>query len=655
MRVEGPDKVSGRARYSCDVRLPGQLYAALLRSPHPHAKVTRVDASRAKALDGVHAVLSAFEAPEIPWYETSRLFDRTLRFVGDEVAAVAAENEDLARDALRLIEVVYEPLPFDAARGAAEEPKVEERGDAAAGLRAADLVLEETYTTPTALHNALEPHGCTAAWEGDVLTLYESTQGIFAVRDEVAEKLDLAPDRVRVLTEHMGGGFGAKQIAWKPSVIAALLARASGRPVQLFLERSAENLASGNRNATRQRVRLGAKRDGTLTAIDVQVELDGGAYGAGGEDSDVVGTYLTLYRCPNVRTEQVVRRTHAGPAVAFRAPGHAEGSFALESAMDELAYRLGIDPIDLRLRNYTARDQRLDKPYTSAQSLRRCIDAVAVEFRSARKKRRGVGFAIHDWAAGSGHPPAEARVALAEGRATLTVGVQDIGTGTRTALTQLVAQELQLPLEKIDIELGDTARGLRGPTSAGSATLASLAPAVIEAAREAKKTGRGEARRAKNRKDMSIRTCGAQCAEVEVDMETGAVRVLRVVAAHDCGRIVDPQRVDSQVLGGITQALGYALMEERVLDPRLGEVLNANLEQYEVPTIADLPEIVNLTESQPDLEANASGVKGIGEPPLIATAPAIANAVFDATGVRVRGLPIRRDKLISAFPSHDTL
>jgi CO/xanthine dehydrogenase Mo-binding subunit len=450
---------------------------------------------------------------------------------------------------------------------------------------------------------------------------------------------------VRVVTEHMGGGFGAKQVAWKHSVIAALLARRSARPVQLFLERSAENLAAGNRNATRQRVRLGAKRDGTLTAIDVRIELDGGAYGVGGEDSDVIGTYLTLYRCAHVRAEQVLVRTHAGPAVAFRAPGHAEATFALESAMDELAHRLGVDPVALRLRNYTERDQREQKPYTSAQSLRRCIERVGAEYRSLKKKR-GIGFAIQDWSAGAGHPPAEARVELRDGGATLTVGVQDIGTGTRTALARLVAEELDLPLEKVCVKLGDTAPELRGPTSAGSATLPSLAPAVIEAARRAKATGRGEAKRAANRSDMSIRTCGAQCAEVEVDVETGEVRVLRVVAAHDCGRVVDPVRVESQVIGGITQALGYALSEERVLDVRLGEVLNANLEEYKVPTLADLPEIVNLTESMPDTEANPSGVKGVGEPPLIATAPAIANAVFDATGVRIRSLPLKREHFL---------
>ena len=654
-RLEGADKVTGRARYASDVRLPGQLYARILRSPHPHARIVRVDPSRAEALPRVHGVLSSANAPDMSWYQDSRLFDSTVRYIGDEVAAVAAESEDIAEDALRLIEVQYLPRAFDTGEGEPVRSKLQERGAAEGGLREADVVIDQVYTTQTALHNALEPHGCTAVWEGDELTLYESTQGIFAVRDEVAEKLGVAKEKVRVVTPHMGGGFGAKQVAWKHSVIAALLAKATRRPVQLILERAAENLASGNRNATRQHVRIGAKRDGTLTAIDARIEVEGGAYSVGGEDSDVTGTYLTLYRCPNVRAEQTVLKTNTGPAVAFRAPGYAEANFALPSAMDELARELGMSPIEIRLRNYAERDQSEDKPYTSASSLRRCIERAAQVF-DWKRTRKGMGFAAHDWAAGGGWPPAGAEVRVGDGRAEVIVGVQDIGTGSRTALAQIAARELELPVEKIDIRLGDTAPGIYGPTSAGSATLASVGPAVLEAARKAKKAGSARAQRGKNPQDKSIRTCGAQCVEVAVDTDTGEVTVRRVVAAHDCGRIVNPVLVESQVLGGITQALGYALSEERVIDERFGEPLNANLEEYKVPTVADVPEIVNATQSMPDEEANALGAKGIGEPPIIPTAAAIANAIFDATGVRIRDLPITRDKLLAALCApHETV
>jgi xanthine dehydrogenase YagR molybdenum-binding subunit len=652
-RVEGPEKVSGRARYSCDVRLAGLLYARVLRAPLPHARITRIELEKAQALPGVHAVLSSAGGPEIEWYEESRLFDRTLRFVGDEVAAVAAESEEIAEDALRLIEVQYEPLPFttgldDGERG---EPVTAERGDVDGGLREADIVVEQTYCTQSALHNAMEPHGCTAAWEGETLVLYESTQGIFDVREEVAEKLGLPEARVRVITQHMGGGFGAKQIAWKHSVIAALLARQAQRPVQLMLDRESENLAVGNRNATRQRVRLGAKRDGTLTAIDVHALLQIGAYSVGGEDSDVIGTYQTLYRCPNVRAEQIPVRTNTGPAVAFRAPGHAEANFALESAMDELARALSIDPIELRLRNYATEDQTENKPYTSADSLRRCYQLVRQKLGKpgtpGEGKKRGLGFAAHDWAGGSGWPPAEVRVELGrDGSATVFTGTQDIGTGTRTALCQVAAEALGIAPERVSIELGDTASGLRSTTSAGSTTLASFGPAVRQAARAAKERGSGSGRRGKNRDDKSIRTCGAQAVEVEVDTETGEVQVLRVIAAHDCGRVINPVLVQSQVIGGITQALGYALSEQRIVDAASGLVLNANLEEYKVRTAADRVEIVNVTESMPDLEANELGVKGIGEPPLIPTAAALANAIFDAVGVRIRDLPCSREKLL---------
>lgn len=591
------------------------------------------------------------------WYEESRLFDRTVRFCGEEVAVVAAESEEIAEDALRLIEVDYEPLPFTLGLddGERDEPTVEQRGDIKRGFREAEVVIEQTYSTQTALHNALEPHGCTAAWENETLVLYESTQGIFAVRKAVSAKLRMPAKRVRVITQHMGGGFGAKQVAWKHSVMAALLARRAGRPVQLMLDRESENLAAGNRNATRQRVRLGAKRDGTLTAIDVHALVQIGAYRAGGEDSYVIGTYQTLYRCPNVRAEQALVRTNTGPAVAFRAPGHAEATFALESAMDELARALALDPFELRLRNYATEDQVEDKPYTNAQSLRRCYEQVAAAFgwgekrggETAGARKRGVGCAVHDWEGGSGHPPANVRVEIGpNGAVRIVTGTQDIGTGTRTALAQIAAEELGVPMERISIALGDTAENLYAPASAGSSTLATLGPAVRMAAAKAKKRGSGKGVRGDNPEDKSIRTCGAQCVEVEVDTGTGEVRVVRVAAAHDCGRVINPLLVESQVIGGITQGLGYALTEERVVDAASGIVLNANLEEYKVQTAADLPQIINATASMPDWDANETGAKGIGEPPIIPTAAAVANAIFDAVGVRVRDLPLKRDRLL---------
>jgi CO/xanthine dehydrogenase Mo-binding subunit len=656
-RIEAFEKVTGRACYSADVRPPGLLHAQVLRSPWPHARIRRIDLSRARALPGVHAVLCRGNAPAIRWYDDSGLFDGELRFAGDEVAAVAAEDEDIAEDALRLIEVDYETQGFTIgfAHASASDSNVQERGDVAAGRAEAHCIVEQTYATQTALHNALEPHGCTALWEGDLLTLYESTQGIFSVRAGVAEKLGIPEQNVRVVTRHMGGGFGSKQIAWKHSVIAALLAAQAGRPVQLMLDRQAENLAVGNRQATRQQLSIGARADGTLCFIEAHLTMERGAHAAGGESSMVAGIYQTLYRCANVRIEERTLTTNTGPAVAFRAPGYVEAAFALESAVDELARALGMDPIALRIANYVTMDQKKERPYSSPDALRRCYEQATRAFgwstwrRPPRTgpKRRGIGFAAHVWQGGGGHPPAKVRVVRQpEGTARVITGTQDIGTGTRTALAQIAAEALGIPVSQVAVTLGDTADGLYAPVSAGSATLATLGPAVRAAALAAASGQDGCGERGPNPDDVTIHTFGAQCVEVEVDVDTGEVSVLRVVAAHDCGRIVNPRLVDSQVIGGITQGLGYALSEARHVDAALGLVLNANLEEYKLPTMADVPEIVNATESMPDTVANPLGAKGIGEPPIIPIAPAIANAIFDATGVRIRELPVTRERLL---------
>jgi CO/xanthine dehydrogenase Mo-binding subunit len=593
----------------------------------------------------------------------------------------------------------------------AGEPKEYARGDVAAGFAAADVVIERTYSTHAALHNALEPHGSTAQWEGDRLVLWCSTQSVFDVRQQVAQKLGLPAHRVRVIKQFMGGGFGAKQVAWKQDVIAALLARQAGRPVQLMLDRRAENLVAGNRNATEQRVRIGAKRDGSLTAIEALVALESGAYQVGGEASNVVGIYQDLYRCPNVHTTQTAYYTNYGPTVAFRAPGYVEGAFALESAMDELARELGLDPLDLRLRNYSEVEQQEGKPYTLPEGLRACYERATGTFgwRDYKKppaqgtKRRGIGLAASSWIGGSGHPPGYAWVKLNDdGTAEVVTGTQDIGTGTRTGLTQVAAEELGLPPDQVALHLGDTGYGPYSPVSSGSATQPTLGPAIRAAAADAKRqlleaaaeilevdatwlvvragkievTGKlggaersvpvgeimgqlaphmilGQGARGPNPADKAIRTFGAQCAEVEVDIATGEVTVLRVVAAADCGRVVNPKLVESQMIGGVTQGLGFALTEERVVDSRYGFVINANLEEYKVPTVADIPAITHAPVDIPDVAANPTGAKGVGEPPLIPTAPAIANAIFDATGVRLYTAPLNRRRLVEALAARE--
>jgi xanthine dehydrogenase YagR molybdenum-binding subunit len=714
-RADAAAKVTGSAVYTSDVRPKGLLYARVLRSPHAHARVKDINCTALVAMPGVRAVLTRADAKGIGWYQDSEIYPETVHFLGDEVAAVAAETDDIASDAVRAITVTYEALPHvvegadSVASGAprvreggntGEEPKVTERGDSAAAFATDGTVtVEAEYTTQRAVHNSLEPHGTTAAWDGEHLTLWDSTQAVFAVQRGVAEALGLPLHNVRVIKQYMGGGFGAKQIAWKNACIAALLARKAGQPVQLMLDREAENLAAGHRNATRQRVRLCADRDGHLLAIGAHIEQDVGAYQTGGEASDTAGPYLVHYRCSNVRTEQVTVFTNTGPAVAFRAPGYAEAAFALESAMDELARELDLDPLELRRRNYAETDQVKDKPYTTPGGLAAAYEAAASAFGWDEQRepdhgrvRRGRGVAVQVWG-GSGFPPAGAMVKWnPDGSVEVASGTQDIGTGTRTALAQIAAEELGVDVRCVAVHLGDTAWGLYAPTSAGSATLASVGPAVRAAAANARNelldhaaemlgversllraTGArvecgdrgisvaevlkdaaprifsGTGHREPNPEDHAVRSFGVQMAEVEVDTEVGEVRLLRLVTAQESGRVVNPALLRSQVLGGVTQGVGFALTEEQVFDHRLGVPLNANLEEYLVPTAAEAVPLEFVPVHMPDGTANSVGAKGIGEPPIIGTAPAIANAIYDATGIRFRSLPITRRRLLDAL------
>jgi len=722
-RVEAISKVTGRARYGSDVHLAGQLEAGVLRSRWPHARVRATEVARAREVPGVHLVLTADDVADVRWYdEQVPILATVARFIGDELAVVAGDSRTAVDEALALLTLDDEPRPYvtdfpaAAAPGAVVvqdgdesnvigETKRYDRGDITAALARAAHVVEATYTTPMQVHHALESHGATAEWDGHTLTVHDSTQSMHDVRDGLAEALGLPVSRVRVITEHMGGGFGAKQVAWKPTALAALLAMRTGRPVRLFADRHAEALAHGRRNPTRQTVRLGADADGRLVAIDAEVLIGAGAYTIGGEDSVVEGPYQYLYRCRDVRTVKTTVRTNLGPTVAFRAPGYVEGVFALESAMDELARAIGIDPVELRRRNLPDRDQVDDLPLSSPDALVTCISRATEEFGwsggpapSDPPVCRGRGVAAHDWLAGKGILPGYAHVAFtSDGSVQVVCGSQDIGTGTRTVLAQIAADALGVDIDRVTVVLGDTGHGLHAPVSAGSSTVPTMGPAVHDAAADAREAllgaaaehlgipvervvwdgrrlGRpdgstvelteildavaprkitGDGAREELPDDVSIRTFGAVCAEIDVDVRLGAVIVRRVVVAPDCGRLVNPLLARSQVIGGVTQGLGYALTEHEVIDHELGVVLNANLEDYLVPTIADSCEIVHAEVDVLDHAANPIGSKGLGELPMIAVAPAIANAVYDAVGVRVRDLPITRQRLLDALAERE--
>ncbi len=718
-RVDGDQCVSGAAQYPSDLFLPGMLFGRFVRSPHPHARIKRIDATRALALPGVRAVLTAQTAPDTIWKYGRPLFGDTVRYMGDEVAAVAADTFALARQATRMIEVEYEVLPFvidpqaalsESAPKLSEKgnlmdgaPEAYDRGDVDKAFKHADAIVEGEFETPTQVHNSFETHGCVATWEGDRLTIYESTQNVHGVRDDAAKYLGMQKNKVRVVKHYMGGGFGSKNSAGKYTVAAALLAKQTNRPVRFFLDRTEENLASGSRSSTKQHLKLGAKKDGTLIAMDLRAYVNAGAYASWVGITD--GPVKELYDCKNVRTRVFNVFTNTGPFAPFRAPGFVEAMFALESLMDELAEKLGMDPLDFRIKNYARRSPLDGKPYSTNGLLDAYQEgARAIKWYDRRKKirkgegalRRGVGMASQIWY-GAGGSPSYAQIKIhPDASATIITGTQDIGTGTKTILTQIAAEELGLPLEKFRIEIGDTAWGLFSMLSAGSMTAASVGPAVREAAADAKqqllhvaahfmgakqssvkiqngivrgvKRGKpfekplaeildelgdmmivGQGSRAPNPTNVAIRTFGAQFAEVEVDTETGAVRVLRIIASHDSGRILNPLTTSSQIEGGILQGMGYALMEQRVVDANTGKVLNPNLEGYHLPTMMDVPEIEVRMIDRADPLINNLGSKGVGEPPIIPTAPAIANAVYDAIGVRMRKLPMTRDVVLEAM------
>ncbi|HSK17382.1 MAG TPA: xanthine dehydrogenase family protein molybdopterin-binding subunit [Gaiellaceae bacterium] len=694
-RVDGHARARGEARYTADLVLPGMLHAAILRSPHTNARVHRLDLGPALAAPGVRGAIGP---------DDCHVLSHVAGYEGSPVAAVAADSLREARSALAHVDVeweVLEPLldPDEAvARGALlEEPGRYERGEVERGLAEAAVVVEAEYRTQTVLHNALETHQAVCSWEGDELTVYISTQYIWGVRKRVAERLGLPLDTVRVVCRYMGGGFGAKNDPGDHTYVAAELARRTGRPVRCALSRREENLASGNRNATIQRVTVGARADGMLTALAGDFLM---AVGWDGFVSSTAGPMKMLYACENVRTVETGAKLNTGPNDAFRAPGFVEGTFALECALDELATKLEIDPLELRRRNLAGSDPENGRPF-SGKNLAECYRRAErhwarreeVRARSEGPWRRGVGLASQIWFGGGG-PPSYAWVRLgSDGRATVITAMQDIGTGTRTAMAQIAAEELGLPLGHVTVSLGDSARGPYAAISAGSSTTPSMGPAVRAAAADAARQvleiaaqrfeleervlslrgGRivsadggswpleevtgllghaqilGKGSRGPNPTGMRVLTFGVQVAEVAVDVETGEVRVERIAAIHDVGRVINPLGASSQVEGGIIQGLGHTLSESRLLDPESGRALTVTLDAYKVPTIADVPEIVTELLDVPDEHLTSVGAKGLGEPPIIPTAAAIANAIRDATGADVRSLPISREEMLRAL------
>jgi xanthine dehydrogenase YagR molybdenum-binding subunit len=694
-RLDGLEKARGEARYTADVQLPGMLHTALLHSPHARSKVLRIDLAAAAAAPGVLAAIGPGEVEGV---------GDEADFEGYAVAAVAAETLDQAEAAVKLIEIEWEELeplldPQEAVRRGSlvSDSNTYERGDYERGLAEADAVVEADYWTQTLNHNSMETHQCVCAWRGDAIEVHISTQYIWGIRRDLAKALGIPEDKVRVICEFMGGGFGSKTSVAGYLLLAVELARRTGRPVRCALTRRAENMISGNRNATIQRVTAGARADGTLTALGGEYTC---ALGWSGWLPPTAGPTQLLYACDNVRTVEHGAKLNLPPMAAFRAPGFVEGTWSLECVLDKLAAQLGVDPLELRKLNYAHADAMDGRPYSS-KGLMECYRRAEphwerrheVRARSDEIWKRGMGMASQIWYGGGG-PPSYAWVRLgSDGRANVVTAMQDIGTGTRTAMAMIAAEELGLTLDQVEVQLGDSARGPFSVISGGSSTLPSMGPAVRSAAADAARqvleiaaqrfereerllslkggqivssdggswplteiTGLlesgqilGKGARGPNPTGMRVLTFGIQLAEVAVDVGTGEVVVEKVIAIHDVGRVINPLGARSQIEGGIIQALGHTFSEVRLDDPQTGTILTRTLDSYKIPTMADVPEIVCDLVDEPDVHLTNLGSKGLGEPPIVPTAAAIANAIRDATGADVTSLPITREEILRAL------
>lgn len=698
-RIDGRLIVTGKAKYTHDLSFKNMLQAKILRAPYASAEIVGMDLGQSRSLPGVKAVI--------------RLKEGRVKYEGEQVAAVAAISEKIAEEALQLIKVDYKIRPHVVRPEKAMEegaPQVHDsvnvekfneysRGDVDKGFAEADTIIERTYKTAVEIHHPAETHASIAKWDEDRLTVWDSTQAIFSVRDGLARALGIPASKVRVIKTYMGGGFGSKLGLNEHTVAAALLAKETGRPVKIVLNRRENSLCVGNRPSTFITLKGGAKKDGTLVSLAMKNYTCGGV-GRGDRSSEPL---IDLYRCPNVKVEEYTVFTNTGASRPTRAPGHVQGTFALEGFLDELADELGLDPLELRRKNYSSANQgETGIPYSS-KGLNKCYDLGAAKIGWARrnkkpgegqgKKRRGLGVASQIWW-GAGVPGTLADVKLhRDGSVEVISGTQDIGCGTRTYMATITAEALGLDPEDITVKIGDTTYPW-APSSGGSQTTPSVAPAVRDAAlkaaerlkllaatllnvpasrivlagkklfdkdnpdlsvsfQEAAKELRREAVFHGERSDLpagfAYNSFGAQFAEVEVDTETGQIRVIKVVAVHEVGRVINRLTAESQVIGGVTQGLSAALFEERLIDDNTGQMVNPNLQNYKVATSMDIPEILPIFVDLVDPRINNLGTKGLGEPPRIPISAAVANAVYNAVGVHLREIPMTPDKVLKAL------
>jgi len=687
-RVDGRAKVTGAARYAAEFTQPGQAHAVLVTSTVGRGRVTAIDSRDAARLPGVLAVVSHLNAPRLAYRahkgsidpaagERLHVFqDAEVRFFGQPVAVVVADTLQQAQHAATAVRIGYEARPpavrLDGADRAAVVPEAMRpgartqadtaRGDADRALAAAAVRVDATYDIAREHHNPMEPHATVAAWHGDRLTVWSKSQFVVNEAAELAAVFGLPAEHVRVICPYIGGAFGTSLRTWPHVTVAALAARHVRRPVKLVLTRQQMFYATGHRPRTHQRLALGATREGQLTALVHEGTGETSRYEQFIEALTSVSPMM--YACRNVRTRYRLLPLDSSTPTYMRAPGESSGLFALESALDELAVALQMDPVALRLRNDTARDQHTGLPFSS-RSLRACHELGAARFGWARRNARPGsmrdGRLLVGWGVASATYPmiraqasARARL-LADGTAEVEAAASDMGPGTYTAMTQVAADALELSPSQVRFRLGQSDFPPT-PPHGGSMTMASVGSAVHaaclavreKAGRSASRPVEGEATSAAGPEGQrfSMHAFGAVFVEVVVDPDLGMVRVRRAVGAYGAGRIVNPRLARSQCIGGMVGGIGMALMEQTVLDARDGRPVNASMADYLVPVNLDIGSIEAHFVDERDPHVNPLGVKGLGEIALVGMAPAIANAVFHATGRRVRELPIRLEALV---------
>ena len=731
------EKLTGEARYTADFKLPGMLHAKVLASPHPHAEVVSVDTSAAESMPGVHAVFTPFDDEASGLFAGEmRVLDTRVRFVGDEVAVVAAETEEEAERAIELLDVEYRVLPFetDAEKALSQdataihpggnlwggEPLVLERGDVVAGLLEADMVLEETYVVASHSAAPLEPRAAIAQWDGERLTVWKTSRGVHTDRAHLSGALGIPEENIRAVGPHFGAGYGAKDES-RCAMLAAVLARKAGRPVRLEYSRYQEFVAGRVRHGAVIEMKVGLKLNGEITAIDNRTLMNTGAYLASGagELRRAAQGGLYLYRCPNVRYEGRLAYTNTPVAGSYRGLGAPQGHFALEALMDRAAEEIGMDPLEFRLKNHVGlegqpgprispRDQVVDTqpveggiPFSS-NGLRECIlrgaEAIGwgkgVEDAVEPHLKRGIGMATCIYRGGPGWE-STARAALnRDGSIDLHTGIVDVGQGSHTVLAQIAAEAFGCGYVDVRVVSGDSDVSPHSPITAGSTAtfsaglavkkaseklrdgLLELASTYLERAKEGLEVSEGfvvakgdeerlasvpevaggmpssfmeaEASVTPGSADYIVNSFAAHFALVEVDTLTGGVSVVRYVAAHDSGRIINPLAAVNQVEGGVSQTLGLTLSEELVTDGTSGVTLNGSFLEHKCPTIGQYPEIETIFVETEDPVA-PFGAKALGEPPSVPVAATVINAVYDAVGVRFTEIPLTPDKVLEGL------